>query len=124
MYQENASNEGVVEAGEPSDSSSLPGRSVWNPGQVSQNSQGGFLTPPLNSVRQDVENQIGQLIDHYASHVPGGERFTPDAKRAIAGTLDGLQQQLENEAASRMGNLGGLLGNEGNTPSGSQQSPL
>jgi hypothetical protein len=96
----------------------LPGRSAWTPGQAGQSNQGGIFDTPLRGVRRDVENQIGQALDHYASHVPGGERFTPEAKRIIAGALDGLQQQLENEAAARMGGLGRGLGHQGNNNSG------
>lgn len=123
-YQGDSMNETGVQAGENGGNSSLPGRSVWGSGQASPNSQEGLLNGPLNGVRQDIENQMGQLIDHYASHVPGGERFTPEAKKAMAGVLDGLQQQLENEAASRLGNFGGAFGNQGNAPAGNQGSSL
>ncbi len=76
----------------------------------------GFLDNPLHSVRQQIEGQIGQAIDHYAGHVPGGHQFTPEAKQAVSGILDGLQRQLEAQAASRMGPLGGAaFGNPGST---------
>ena len=71
---------------------------------------GGLLGGPLNGVRQAVENQIYQAIDHYGSQVPGGHQFTPEAKNAVAGILDNLQRQLEAQAANRMGGLGGLGG--------------
>ena len=70
-----------------------------------------------NTVRQDVEAQIYGLIDHYASQVPGGHMFAPEAKQAVAGVLDGLQQKLEGQAQSRLSGMGGraagsLFGNE------------
>ena len=78
----------------------------------------GFMDNPLHTVRQQIENQIGQAVDHYAGHVPGGDRYAPEAKKAIASALDGLQRQLENEAASRMGGLGGAaFGNNNNSRS-------
>jgi hypothetical protein len=84
------------------------------PGPVG-NQGSGLLGGALGDVRQAVENQIYQAIDHYGSQVPGGEHFTPEAKNAVSGILDNLQRQLEAQAANRMGNLGGsLLGEGGN----------
>jgi hypothetical protein len=100
----------------------LPGQSQWNPSQggnqggQATNQGGGILNNPLGAVRQQIEDQIGQAVDHYAGHVPGGDKYAPEAKQAIAGVLDGLQNQLENEAASRLGGLGGeLFGGSGTT---------
>ena len=86
--------------------------------------QGGIIDSGLGAVRRQIENQIGQAIDHYAGHVPGGTRFTPEAKQAVSGILDGLQSQLEAEAARQVGSLGGgrlggVLG--GNNTGGSYQ---
>ena len=82
---------------------------------------GGLLGGPLNGVRQAVENQIYQAIDHYGSQVPGGHQFTPEAKNAVSGILDNLQRQLEAQAANRMGGLGGSLFGEGGNQSGGGQ---
>ena len=103
----------------------VPGQ--WSPqegGQPNQQSgsqQGyspdsGMLGGPLHMVRQQVENSIYSAIDHYSNQVPGGTRFSPEAKQAVAGILDNLQRQLENEAQNRLGNMGGGLfgGNQGN----------
>lgn len=83
--------------------------------------QEGFIDDSLNSARQQLEGHIGDVIDQYAGRVPGGERFTPEAKQAVSGILDGLQKQLENEAASRMGNLGGAFGGGNNNDSPNNQ---
>ncbi len=97
----------------------IPGRGSQTP-QAPQtpmpgNQGGGLLGGALGGVRQAVENQIYQAIDHYGSQVPGGERFTPEAKNAVSGILDNLQRQLEAQAANRMGGLGsGLFGEGGN----------
>ncbi|GCE10275.1 hypothetical protein [Tengunoibacter tsumagoiensis] len=80
----------------------------------------GFTNEALQGVRHEVENQMGQAIDHYASHVPGGTQFTPEAKRALAGVLDGLQGQLEQQAASHFGGNAGSSNSHGNSISGSQ----
>lgn len=66
----------------------------------------GFVDNSLSGVRQQLEGHIGQVIDQYAARVPGGDRFTPEAKQAISGVLDGLQKQLEAEAANRLGGMG------------------
>ena len=66
----------------------------------------GFIDDSLHGARQQLEGHIGDVIDQYAGRVPGGERFTPQAKQAVSGILDGLQKQLEAEAANRMGGLG------------------
>ena len=80
----------------------------------------GFVDNTLHGARQQLEGHIGQVIDQYAARVPGGERFTPEAKQAVSGVLDSLQRQLEAEAANRLGGLG----NSGNPApgNGNQQS--
>jgi len=78
--------------------------------------QGGLLGAPVHAVRQDVEGQMNGLIDHLAGQVPDGHMFAPEAKQAMAGLLDNLQRQLESQAESRLGSMGGGLfgGNQGN----------
>src|SRR5438067_7297488 len=71
---------------------------------------GGLGAGVTNTVRQDVQEQINGLIDHDASQVPGGHMFAPEAKQALAGVLDNLQQKLENQAQSRLSEMGGGLG--------------
>lgn len=116
-----------AQAGE-SARTALPGREAWSSsqqaGQFVQPGQGGLLGGALGNVRQAIEGQIGQAIDHYASHVPGGEKYTPQAKQAISSIIDGLQRQLENEASSRMGGFGSTVfgNNPGNQGSQGGQS--
>lgn len=102
---------------------SMPGQGIQQPGNsqgMGGNQGGGLLGGAMGDVRQAVENQIYQAIDHYGNQVPGGERFTPEAKNAVAGILDNLQRQLEGQAASSMGGLGsGLFGEGGNQGGGS-----
>lgn len=74
----------------------------------------GFVDDTLHGARQQLEGHIGQVIDQYAARVPGGERFTPEAKNAVSSLLDGLQKQLEAEAANRLG----ALGSAGNAETG------
>ncbi len=79
---------------------------------------GGLAGGVTNTVRQDVEAQIYGLIDHYASQVPGGHMFAPEAKQAVAGVLDGLQQKLEGQAQSHLSGMGGMVAGSlfGNEP--------
>jgi hypothetical protein len=84
------------------------------------NEGGGVLGGALSGVRQDIEAQMGGLIDHYTNQIPGGSRFSPEAKQAMSGILDNLQRQLENEAASRLGGVGGTLFGENEGNQGSQ----
>ncbi|MBA2682481.1 MAG: hypothetical protein H0U76_29325 [Ktedonobacteraceae bacterium] len=86
----------------------------------------GFVDDTLHGARQQLEGHIGQVIDQYAGRVPGGEHFTPEAKQAVSGILDGLQRQLEAQAASRLGGLGqggtsqgGMIGQGGSGQGGS-----
>ncbi len=95
----------------------LSGQGSQQPG-MGGNQGGGLLGGAMGDVRQTVENQIFQAIDHYGSQVPGGEHFTPEAKNAVSGILDNLQRQLEAQAANRVGGLGGGLFGEGGNQSG------
>jgi len=64
----------------------------------------------LGGARQMAENQINQAIDQYGNKIPGGSKFTQQAKDAADGVLNNLEQ----EAEKRMGNLGGLFGGNQN----------
>ncbi|HZS79228.1 MAG TPA: hypothetical protein VFA41_21630 [Ktedonobacteraceae bacterium] len=100
----------------------LPGQNEWGPQSGQQGSPqyggqqqgGGLLGGALNGVRGDVQNQINQAIDHFASQIPGGEQHSEFAKNAVNGVLDELQRRLESQAASSMGGFGGSL--FGNNP--------
>src|SRR5579859_2437480 len=83
-----------------------PPGSTQSDGQMGQ---GGLVGAPVGAVRQDVENQINGLIDHLAGQVPGGHTLAPEAKQAMAGILNGLQSQLESQAQSHLGSMGGQL---------------
>lgn len=58
---------------------------------------------PLQAARSQVDDVIGQAVDRMAGLVPGGEKYAPQAKQAIASALDNLQQQLMQEASRRLG---------------------
>ena len=92
------------------------GQEPWSSQQSGQNpGQGGLLGGPVHMVRQDVESQMNGLIDHLAGQVPGGHTFAPEAKQAMAGILNDLQRQLESQAESRLGGMGGkLFGDQNN----------
>ena len=64
----------------------------------------------MGGARQMAENQINQAIDQYGNKIPGGSKFTQQAKDAADGALNNLEQ----EAEKRMGNLGGLFGGNQN----------
>lgn len=73
------------------------------------------INGPLQGARQQLDGVIGKAIDHFAGMVPGGEQFTGQAKHAITGALDTLQQQLATLATQQGANLtdkvpGGLGG--------------
>lgn len=99
------------------------GQEPWSTQQSGQNTgQGGLLGGPVHVVRQDVEGQMNGLIDHLAGQVPGGHMFAPEAKQAMSGILNNLQQQLESQAEGRLGGMGSTLFGNPNNPgnSGSQ----
>ena len=76
--------------------------------QNQQGNQGQQGT--LGGARQMAENQINQAIDQYGNKIPGGSKFTQQAKDAADGALNNLEQDAE----KRMGNLGGLFGGNQN----------
>ncbi|MBV9227778.1 MAG: hypothetical protein JOZ18_00600 [Chloroflexi bacterium] len=86
-----------------------PGTPQRQFGQAAQQGQQG-RQGMLSDVRQMAEQQIDQVIDQFGNKVPGGSQYTQQAKDAIGGILDNLEQEVEN----RIGNLGGgMLGGGG-----------
>ncbi|HEX4203122.1 MAG TPA: hypothetical protein VHZ51_02770 [Ktedonobacteraceae bacterium] len=67
---------------------------------------GGVSGDTVKAARGQVDGVINQAIDRLAGTVPGGEQYASQAKQAISGALNNLQQQLENEVSRRMGGGG------------------
>jgi hypothetical protein len=65
---------------------------------------------PLDALRRQVESQIHQAIDQYASRLPGGSMVAGTAKQAVSGVLDNLERQADNAIDQRLGNLPGVGG--------------
>ncbi len=53
-----------------------------------------------------AENQIDHANDQYGNKIPGGSHFTQQAKESVDGVLNNLEQ----EAEKCMGSLGGIFG--------------
>lgn len=85
--------------------------SQWPPSQGVQNSVGQDpLDKPLDALRQEVESQMHQAIDQYASRLPGGSLVAGSAKQAVSGILDNLERQADSQIDTRLENIPGIGG--------------
>lgn len=60
----------------------------------------------LDSIRQMAESKIMSAVDGVVSRIPNGQQYKDQFHQAISGAMDDLQRQ----AQSQMGNLGGMMG--------------
>jgi hypothetical protein len=63
----------------------------------------------LDSLRQMAEDKIMSAVDGVINHIPNGSQYRDKFRQAINGAMNDLQKQ----AQSQMGNLGGMMGNLG-----------
>jgi hypothetical protein len=61
----------------------------------------------LDSIRKIAEDKIMVAVDGVVNRIPNGQQYRDQFHQAISGAMNDLQQQ----AQSQMGNLGGMLGN-------------
>lgn len=89
----------------PQDPSQGTQQGPYQQGQQSgQQAQGqGQGQGPLAAAKQMANQQIGQVIDQFASKIPGGQQLAQPAKEAISGILD----QMEKAASGRLGGMPG-----------------
>lgn len=64
----------------------------------------------LSGAKQQAEDQINNAIDQFAGKVPGGDKFSQQAKDAAAGGLDNIEKEGESKLGDLPGGLGGMLG--------------
>lgn len=69
----------------------------------------------LDSMRKMAEDKIMMAVDGVVNRIPNGQQYQEQFHQAITKAMSELQQQ----AQSQMGNLGGMLGNLG----GQQPNP-
>lgn len=60
----------------------------------------------FDAAREMAERKANRVIDQFANKIPGGQKFSGQAKQAVSGIL----HTLEKEAGNRLGNLGGVVG--------------
>ena len=60
----------------------------------------------LDGARHAAQEQADKAIDQFAGKVPGGTQFSQQAKDAVGGILENLEQQGENR-------LGGMMSGQG-----------
>ncbi|GAC1427291.1 MAG: hypothetical protein PVS3B3_18530 [Ktedonobacteraceae bacterium] len=77
--------------------------------------QGNQNTLPVSQEQMDqmkhqAEQQIDGTIDQFAQKIPGGTQFSQQAKDAMAGVLDNLEKQAEEQGGSILGNVGNAIG--------------
>ncbi len=61
----------------------------------------------LESLRKTAEEKIFTAVDGVVNRIPDGQKYRDQIHQAITKAIDELQQQ----AQSQMGNLGGMMGN-------------
>ena len=70
----------------------------------------------LDAIRRTVEDKVLEAVDGVCGRIPHGEQYKEQFHSAIDSTMDNLQRQ----AQSQIGNLGGMPGNisgqQGNQP--------
>ncbi|MFI5272973.1 MAG: hypothetical protein ACHQ4H_08085 [Ktedonobacterales bacterium] len=74
----------------------------------------GAPNGPLGGVEQQAEQQAEQhvdsVIDELASKIPGGNRFSQQAKQKANEEVVNLAHEAENQGSRRLGGLGDKLG--------------
>ena len=61
----------------------------------------------LDSIRKMAEDKIMVAVDSVIGRIPNGQQYRDQFHQAIGNAMNELQQQ----AQSQMGNLGGMMGN-------------
>ncbi len=79
------------------------------------NEQGNQNTLPIGQEQMDglkhqAEQKIDETIDQFAQKIPGGTNFSKQAKDAMGGILDNLEQEAEAQGGNILGNLGNSIG--------------
>jgi len=71
--------------------------------------QSGQSGISLDAIRKMVEDKVLAAVDGVLGQIPNGQQYQGKFRQAIGGAMNDLQQQ----AQSQMGNLGGMMGNLG-----------
>jgi hypothetical protein len=69
-----------------------------------QQQQGGGL---FGDARRAAEQQVDQGIDNLGNKIPGGERFTGQAKDMASKGMDELENEAERRGRDMLGGMGG-----------------
>ena len=64
----------------------------------------------VEQLKDQAEQKIDQTIDQLAQKIPGGTQFSQQAKDAMGGVLDNLEQQAEEQGGNILNNLGNSIG--------------
>ncbi len=62
------------------------------------------------ALKHQAEQKIDETIDQLAQKIPGGTNFSQQAKDAMSGVLDNLEQQAEQQGGNILNNLGNSIG--------------
>lgn len=61
----------------------------------------------LDAIRKTVEDRVLAAVDGVLENIPNGQQYKDQFRQAIDGAMNDLQQQ----ARSQVGSIGGLMGN-------------
>lgn len=97
------------------DQSGMPQQDQYGGQQQSQSDQTGMQqnqtqqqdAGPLGEARRMGEQQVDQGIDSLGNKIPGGERFTGQAKDMASKGMDDLENEAEKRGRDMLGGMGG-----------------
>jgi hypothetical protein len=64
-------------------------------------------TGPFGEARRAAEQQVDQGIDNLGNKIPGGERFTGQAKDMASKGMDEMENEAEKRGRDMLGGMGG-----------------
>jgi hypothetical protein len=91
--------------GNPPDQAGMPQQDQYgNQSDQTQQQQGGG---PFDEARGAAEQQVDQGIDSLGNKIPGGERFTGQAKDLASKGMDEMENEAEKRGKDMLGGMGG-----------------
>ncbi|GAC1404417.1 MAG: hypothetical protein NVS4B12_15480 [Ktedonobacteraceae bacterium] len=75
-----------------------------------QNPQQPIGHEQAEQLKHQAEQKIDETIDQFAQKIPGGTQVSQQAKDAMSGVLDNLEQQAEAQAGNLLNNAGNIIG--------------
>lgn len=92
------------QTGMQQDQSGMQQDQTGNQQNQTQQQQGGG---PFDEARRAAEQQVDQGIDSLGNKIPGGERFTGQARDMASKGMDEMENEAEKRGKDMLGGMGG-----------------